>query len=64
LAWQIQFDAMAAKDFKLPQAEQKKLLKAIRHISELTYTPRSTKKALKESFGTIAIQNGNLEDPL
>ena len=53
MAWQIEFDAAAAKDLKkLPQAEQKKILKAIHHIAELP-TPRSAGKALKGTFVTL-----------
>lgn len=53
MAWKIEFDAAAAKDLKkLPQAEQKKILKAIRHITELP-APRAAGKALKGSFGTL-----------
>ena len=53
MAWKIEFDDAAAKDLKkLPQTEQKKILKVIRHIAELP-TPRSAGKALKGSFGTL-----------
>lgn len=53
MVWRIEFDEAAAKDLKkLPQSEQKKILKAIRHIAALP-TPRTAGKALKGSFGTL-----------
>ena len=53
MAWKIEFDSATAKDLKkLPQAEQKKILKAIHHITELP-TPRTAGKALKGPFGTL-----------
>lgn len=53
MAWKIEFDDAAVKDLKkLPQSEQKKILKAISHIVELP-TPRTAGKALKGPFGTL-----------
>lgn len=53
MAWSIEFDSAAIKDLKkLAKSEQKNILKAIRHISNLP-TPRSSGKALRGQFGSL-----------
>jgi mRNA interferase RelE/StbE len=53
LAWKVEFDLAAVKDLKkLPRSEQKKILKAVNHIAQLS-NPRSTGKALKGPFGSL-----------